>query len=398
MEAGAFVARDIKLKGSIFVTTNPRDTPPARAFAGLQQTQAFQPLPQPSGQSPYHLALDSVLPVDTMAGIVRAGHIVLHIVGDTGGVKSPQPQQIVANHMETDLAAAAADAKPAFFYHLGDIVYYYGEASQYYNQFYEPYSAYAAPIIGIPGNHDGDLVPQAQPVVPSLSAYMENFCASSPHLTSEAGDAARLAMTQPNPYFTLETPFATFVGLYTNVPEGGRLDAAQVDWFRGELLSAPADRALIVTMHHPIYSQDKHHGGSSYMEAVLNDAVTATGRLPDIVFAAHVHNYQRYTRRFEGREIPYIVVGSGGYWNLYGVTDDNGNPVTTPAPVTNYPDLTLETAKDDRHGFMRLDITATTLTGRYFTVPRPQESWSAPAEEFDAFVLDLKAHTIATAP
>ncbi len=395
MEAGVLVQQVAYLKGSIFMTTNPQSTP-VRAFAGLQQAQAFQPLPKPTGPAPYHLALDTVLPADTIAAITGSGHIALHIIGDTGGVKLPQPQQIVANHMETDLATAAADAKPAFFYHLGDIVYYYGESSQYYSQFYEPYAAYPAPIIGIPGNHDGDLVPHAQPAVPSLAAYTENFCSPSPHLTSEAGDAARLSMTQPNPYFTLETPFATFVGLYTNVPEGGRLDAAQIAWFHGELLSAPADRALIVTMHHPIYSQDKHHGGSSYMEGVLNDAVAATGRIPDIVFAAHVHNYQRYTRRFGGREIPYIVAGSGGYWNLYAVTDDNGNPVPTPAPVANQPDLTLETAKDNRHGFMRLDISATTLTGRYFTVPRPQESWSAPAEQFDAFVLDLKAHTVAT--
>src|SRR5690348_17748218 len=34
---------------------------------------------------------------------------------------------------------------PAFLYHLGDVVYYYGEADRYYEQFYEPYKGYDAP-------------------------------------------------------------------------------------------------------------------------------------------------------------------------------------------------------------------------------------------------------------
>ena len=44
---------------------------------------------------------------------------------------------------------------PSFFYHLGDVVYNFGEAAYYYDQFYEPYRNYPAPILGIPGNHDG---------------------------------------------------------------------------------------------------------------------------------------------------------------------------------------------------------------------------------------------------
>ena len=46
-------------------------------------------------------------------------------------------------------------AAPAFFFHLGDVIYNFGEADYYYDQFYEPFRAYDRPIFAIPGNHDG---------------------------------------------------------------------------------------------------------------------------------------------------------------------------------------------------------------------------------------------------
>src|SRR5579875_1285765 len=114
--------------------------------------QAPQSLPTPTGAAPYHLSLQQVLPAATMQTIQSAGRLVFHIVGDVGGVKTPQDQEIVAMHMEQDLTAADANARPAFFYCLGDVVYYYGQASEYYAQFYEPYAHYTAPIFSIPGN------------------------------------------------------------------------------------------------------------------------------------------------------------------------------------------------------------------------------------------------------
>lgn len=41
-------------------------------------------------------------------------------------------------------------------------------------------------------------------------------------ITKDAGDAWRTAMIQPNVYWTLEAPFVTIIGLYTNLPEGGQ--------------------------------------------------------------------------------------------------------------------------------------------------------------------------------
>ena len=323
------------------------------ATAGLRSSQTFQPLPPATGPAPYRLNLATILPADHLAAIEASGKLVFHIVGDTGGVKSPEAQQIVAMHMEADFAGADATTHPAFFYHLGDVVYYYGEASEYYGQFYEPYAHYPAPIVAIPGNHDGDVL---DPAVPTLAAFVENFTAPSPGTSPEAGDAARQTMTQPHVYFTLEAPFVTVVGLYTNVPEHGRLDDAQIAWFHGELAAAPADKVLVVAMHHPIHSLDTHHGSSDYMNGILEAAIAQSGRTPDIVFAAHVHNYQRFTRTTGGRDIPYIVAGGGGYWNLHYMTKDYGYPIPVPVVVQGT-DITLQSYADNRHGYMRLEVT-----------------------------------------
>jgi hypothetical protein len=352
--------------------------------------QTQQPLPVPTGQPPYHLSLDMVLPPAQMQTIQSAQRLVFHVAGDTGGVKMPLEQQNVAQHMEQDFDNADQTARPAFFYHLGDVVYYYGEASQYYAQFYEPYQLYPAPILAIPGNHDGDA---QDPSVASLAAYVENFCAPTPRLTREAGDVARDAMTEPNVYWTLETPFATVIGLYTNVPEGGWLDEKQTAWLVSELNSAPLDKALLVAMHHPIYSADVLHSGSQYMAHVLEHAVQESQRWPDMVLAGHVHNYQRFTRVLAEREIPYIVAGGGGYWNLHRMArDPQGHPLPTPYPVPGT-DVTLASYCADRHGYLLLESTPTSLSGRYVAVPGSHPTKQA-ASVVDTFTLDWHAHKL----
>jgi acid phosphatase type 7 len=325
-----------------------------------------------------------------MQAIQAAQRMVFHVVGDTGGVKTPEDQQDVAEHMESDFDNSDTTRRPSFFYHLGDVVYYYGEASQYYSQFYEPYELYPAPIMAIPGNHDGDVQDAS---VPSLAAFVENFCAPTPRLTKEAGDVSRDAMTEPNVYWTLDTPYVTMIGLYTNVPEGGWMDNTQIAWLSSELSSAPTNKALVLSMHHPIYSADIYHTGSQYMAGVLENAVQQAKRWPDLVFAGHVHNYQRYTRALPDREVPFIVAGAGGYWNLHKMaTDPQGNPLPTPYPVPGT-DVTLASYCDDRHGYLLMEATPTALTGTYYAVQDGQPS-SEPASLIDSFTLDWQAHKV----
>lgn len=361
-----------------------------------QQDQRFQPLPTPTGAAPYHFDLATALGADGISKVQQAGKLVLHCVGDTGGVKNGSPQQIVVQHMEADLATGEPADAPRFFYHLGDVVYYYGEHENYYGQFYEPYSLYSAPVLPIPGNHDGDVIPHI--TTPSLGAFVENFCSTASRHTPEAGDSNRLSVTLPNVYWTLAAPFATFVGLYTNVPDGGRVDDDQKNWFINELRNAPGDRALVVALHHPPISLDTQHSGSAHMHTLLDDAVSQSGRTPDVVLSAHVHNYQRFTRQWNGREVPFIVAGAGGYFNLHYMSHALGWPIHLPFDVptdaANGMQARLESYDDNHHGYLILELDKSQVRGTYFTVPRPQEPWRNPATAADSFALDLGQHSM----
>lgn len=351
--------------------------------------QKFQPLPVPTGAPPYHLSLDSILGPDVIAAINTSGQLSFHVAGDTGGIDHPLPQQNVADAMEADFSPSATD-KPSFFYHLGDVVYYYGEASEYFAQFYNPYDHYPSFIFAIPGNHDGDI---AGPGVTSLVAFTNNFCAKTPNVTPDAGEAPRNAMTQPNVYWTLETPLATIVGLYSNVPEGGEIHQDQIDWFVGELRNAPQDRALVVAMHHPPLSADGHHAGSLNMLQLLDNAVQKSGRTPDIVFTGHVHNYQRFTRKMGNHDVPYIVAGAGGYWHLHTMQKQtDGSPLQVPLNMPE-PGVTLENYCDNRHGYMKVQVTKNRVSGEYYVIPPPNQT--GPAQGIDSFALDLQQHTLA---
>ena len=70
----------------------------------------------------------------------------------------------------------------------------------------------------------------------------------------------------------------------------------------------------------------------------------------------------------------------------------NGAPVVAPLDLSG--GLTLESFSQDRHGFLHLEVSRAELRGDYYTVPRPQESWSGPAQLLDSFVVDLKTHQL----
>ena len=145
-----------------------RPRPSGGPLAGLDQSSSisgteslpgagrasFDPIPfRPRGPYPYRLDLEDILGAQAINQITGSGRLVFHVAGDTGGVKSPEAQTLVAQGMERSFAN---NLKPAsFFYHLGDVVYYSGVVGRYFDQFYDPYEHYPAPIFAIAGNHDG---------------------------------------------------------------------------------------------------------------------------------------------------------------------------------------------------------------------------------------------------
>jgi hypothetical protein len=315
-------------------------------------SQAFQPLPAPLGQPPYRYNLNQAIPQIDQT-VAKAGKLVFHVVGDTGGIKNPEYQRQVAATMKQDLNTKGAD-RPSFFYHLGDVIYYNGELSKYYDQFYEPYDHYDAPIFSIPGNHDGDPINASQT---SLDGWCAYFMTQTPHIDPRSQDAPRVTMSLPNVYFTLECPFVTIVGMYTNVPEHGSIDSVQQQWLTNEVFEAPKDKALIVCLHHPIYSFDDHHGGSPRMADAVQHAINDSRRVPNLVLTAHVHNYQRIEKKVAGLgPTPFIVAGSGGYYHLHGLSAKNGDSDAATG-------ARLIASDDKRHGYLTLTVTADTISG-----------------------------------
>ena len=328
--------------------------------------------------------------------IEQAGQIVFHSVGDTGSGVGPVTQSLVADKMVTDFNEANAADVPSFFYHLGDVVYYFGEATYYYDQFYEPYREYPAPIIAIPGNHDG-VVYAADPA-PTLSAFLRNFCTSSPEPSPDAGGLVRTTMIQPGVYFTLDAPFVKILGIYSNVLEdpgviSGEnanntiLDNRQITFLTTALKRAKSDNftgAIIIAVHHPPFTGGSDHGGSPRMLQDIDSACQAAGVWPHAVFAGHSHDYQRFTRTVNNYQIPFLVAGCGGHSPLSKMRA----AYRTPYKIDDT--LTLESYDDTDYGYLRVVVNAETMSIEF----HPQSDGGATKTPDDVVTITLATHAV----
>ncbi|HET8997742.1 MAG TPA: metallophosphoesterase [Acetobacteraceae bacterium] len=384
-------ARQSHAAGSLLPVQNRRFVP---------QHFPFQPLPPPNGASPFHFDLTQLLHPDEVQKITRDGRLVFHTVGDTGDERGKE-MDFVAHMMTSDYDASADGAVPAFFYHLGDVVYFAGDIDKYGACFYETYAEYPALIVAIPGNHDCQPDdPQDGPVDPNkkpLDGFVQNFMSKDPtQLGSLKTTSSRTQMNLPNVYWTFTTPFATIIGLFSNVGETeAELHQNQIDWLKSELKAADADKALIVAIHHPPFSGDTEHSGSTVSEHVLFNSFAETGVYPHMILSGHVHNYQRFTVRQQvnGKvaAIPCIVAGNGGYSKLGKLHKLHGN---WPARGLQLSDtLTLETYDQDNFGFVRFEVTKDEIIGRYFSAPFAEER-TPQTQQMDSFSINLASRTV----
>ncbi len=110
------------------------------------------PFPAPRGLPEPRLTLTQVLGPngdDVVKRVTQTGQLVFHSIGDTGSTRGPENQSLVADKMAADFEEEVSDNIPQFFFHLGDVIYNFGEREYYYDQFYEPYRDYPAPILGM---------------------------------------------------------------------------------------------------------------------------------------------------------------------------------------------------------------------------------------------------------
>lgn len=399
------------IKTTVSKTRRPFGQPVAEA----KGHPTFIKIPKPPPKS-FALSLESVMPGIT-GKLTQAKKVVFHTVGDTGPIHGDDVIKLVADEMESQFinapklgnarsldpnnvsAPSPERGDPSFFYHLGDVVYFNGVSTQYPAQFYEPYQYYPGHIFAIPGNHDGDNHPEKgdpPDTEPSLEGFFDNFCDTQPHYRSPY----RATMTQPYVYWVLDAPYATIIGLYSNVD--GCLDpigqSEQQAWFEQQLKAADKQKCLVLAVHHPCFSLDDNHGGYPDILAALQDAAKGSGRWPDIVLTGHVHNYQRFTQTLDdGRQIPHLILGDGGYADtvasMHKIQRDpskNNAPINAPFE-TDMKGVKFESYNEVDGGFGRITVDDTNLVFEYFACPL---AGPTPTSPFDTFTLNWKEKKI----
>jgi hypothetical protein len=329
--------------------------------------------------------------------IEHAEKIIFHSIGDSGASNAGKyaNELRVGDQVTLDTASSSDDERAAFLFHLGDVVYNFGEAQYYYDQFYDAFRNYPAPIFAIPGNHDSFIVPGTKPGQTPLDTFQRNFCSKQNVITPEAGSLHRTAMIQPGVYFTLDAPFVRIIGLFSNALEDpgviSNLDKkwpavsnVQTDFLRAQLRQIKQDKyagAVLLATHHPAFSYSPppktggtggNHGCSTVMLQQIDTICQEEGVYPHAFLSAHAHNYQRYTRimNFGGREIdiPFIVCGDGGHNVNPLVRPQKGKPAVEPRAgadvkylegknsVAKVKHLILAKYDDHNYGYLRIYV------------------------------------------
>lgn len=385
-----------KKPGSKLMFNNARPVKPGSARGSRNKVAPIPLPPAPVGKS-LVLDLASIVDPAEIKAIKSAGKIVFHTVGDTGGVRDGAAQEtLIAEAMETDFGTSKAD-NPAFFYHLGDVVYYNGEVGNYGIQFFKPYQYYPAPIVAIAGNHDSSAPTEAEPA--NLDQFQAVFCADTPKPL--VPDFDRTSMIEPHLWFTLEAPFVKIIGVYSNNGEGpGILDPggnkAQLDFLESEFARAKKaraggdSRAVLVAVHHPLFSIGKDHGSSPTMLTKVDKIMDDTGFIPDAFLSGHVHGFELFFREYKGYEIPYIICGTGGY------NDDAHVKENIRLPVQYQNGFSLTQFFDFQYGYMRMTVDPAWLTVEYVGVGKRTSNALPQTSVMESFNVDLKKHVAST--
>jgi hypothetical protein len=371
-----------------FLPAQPTDRVPLKGQKSMTEWSKTQLGPVPQTEGDGTIDLEKIIGAQGVQEIKQLGEIRFHAVGDSGSGNADDAEK-VADDMATDYKPDAAALNPAFLFHLGDVVYGPDKDNHYGERFYRPYRHYPGKIIAIAGNHDGEAKNAAD--TPSLKAFRANFCAATATIPQQASGSGiyRETMTQPGVYWLLDTPFLRIIGLYSNLLENpgylegnGGTDKSQLKWLTTTLTSIANNKvkkALMIATHHPPYSQSGH-SGSTEMSQSIDAACNAAGVIPDAFLSGHAHNYQRYTRRIGGKQVPYIVAGTGGM-PPQPVTDATGQPA----------DASHETTYDaalSSFGYLYVSASPNRLKFEFWRLG------NAHTDPFDPFTIDLATHLL----
>ena len=361
--------------------------------------------------------------------IKTAGKIIFHAAGDTGASNEGKygNEVRVSDQVTNDCRTANAANRPSFFYHLGDVVYDFGESKYYYDQFYDPFRNYPGPIFAIPGNHDSFVIPQTPIKDTPLKIFARNFCSSEPSITTEAVSLHRTSMTQPGVYFALDAPFVRIIGLFSNALEDpgvissedghwANVPDTQLDYLSAQLARIKNEKysgAVLLAMHHPPFSYAPppgargtggNHGGSPKMLRQIDTICKAEGVYPHAVLSGHAHNYQRFTRTLsfgsDDISVPFIICGDGGHNVNKLVKGKRGQPAQEPyfgvkvdylesKPAVKAKSLVLKHYDDSNYGYLRITVDKTHLRIGFQQVGK-----NIPQSRVDMVTVDLASRRI----
>ncbi|KAJ0724324.1 putative phosphoric monoester hydrolase [Helianthus annuus] len=187
--------------------------------------------------------------------------------------------------------------------HVGDLSYadrytYHDMGVRWdtYGRFVEKVQAYQ-PWIWTTGNHEIEYMPYMNEVVP-FKQYLHRY--PTPYAASESSDPLWYAVRRASAHIIVLSSYSPFVK-YT----------PQYIWLEAELKKVDRKKTpwLIVIMHTPIYNSNSAH----YMEGESMRAAFESWFVKykvDVVFAGHVHAYERSYRI---SNIHYNITGGVSY-------------------------------------------------------------------------------------
>ena len=364
---------------------------------------------------------------ERIAEIRAAKKIIFHSAGDTGASNEGKygNELRVSDQLANDCRSSNTNNRASFLFHLGDVVYNFGESRYYYDQFYDPFRNYPVPIFAIPGNHDSFIVPNTTSADEPLKIFARNFCATAPTITAEAASLHRTAMTQPGVYFALDAPFVRIIGLFSNALEDPGVISSekgtwknvpdiQLDFLKAQLALIKQqnyDGAVILAMHHPPFSyappakgsgSGGNHAGSPNMLREIDSICSAQGVYPHAILSGHAHNYQRFSRVIKfGKgtyEVPFIICGDSGHNVNPMVKSRRGQPAQEPHfgvnvkylevdPAVTVQSLTLKHYDDTNYGYLRLTVDNKSLQIGFHELGK-----NIPQSRVDMVTVDLASH------
>ncbi|OMO71472.1 hypothetical protein COLO4_28226 [Corchorus olitorius] len=173
--------------------------------------------------------------------------------------------------------------------------------------------ASAKPWMVTQGNHEKELIPL---FIDAFESYNARW--KMPY--EESGSTSNL-------YYSFEVAgvHVIMLGSYTDYDEL----SDQYSWLKADLLKVDREKTpwLVVLFHVPWYNSNyAHQGEGDGMMAAMEPLLYAAG--VDIVFAGHVHAYERSKRVNNGKSDPcgavHITIGDGG--NKEGLAQKYRNP------------------------------------------------------------------------